>query len=109
MGIATLKKQFPQLKILKVAKPKQRKELLTQANSELITCICECALNILNGNVQITKTQHKKLSRHAKTLRTIAQRGVSNKKKKDIVIQKGGFLPALLAPISTLVASLIRK
>ena len=85
MGFAALKKHVPQLKTLKRATPTQRKHILVQANTELITCICECCLNILNGNVKITKVQQKKLSRHAKTLRTLANRGIPvNKIHKNI-------------------------
>ena len=108
MGFAALKKHVPQLKTLKRATPTQRKHILAQANTELVACICECCLNILNGNVKITKVQRKKLSRHAKTLRTLANRGIPVNKKKKIIIQKGGsFLPALLVPILSLVASLL--
>ena len=107
MGLARLKKHIPQLKALKKASPKRRRKILIDANAELIKCICECCLNIINGNVKITKAQRRKLSRHAKTLRALAKRGVPTNRKKKLIVQKGGFLPALLAPIIGLAGSLV--
>ena len=106
MGIATLKKHFPQLKLLKSATPKRRKHILKAANTGLVNCIGECCLNVLNGNVKINKSQRKKLSRHKKTLRTLSKRGIPVQKRRKVLIQKGGFLPALLAPILSLAVSL---
>jgi hypothetical protein len=63
----------------------------------------------VNGNVKITKAQRKKLARHAQVLRTLSTRKTPINKKKKILIQKGGFLPALLAPVLGLAASLVGK
>lgn len=89
---------------------KQRKALLETADSKLVRHICECALNVLIGNVPLQKTQKSRLRRHANTLRKLAEPSVSLSKKKKIIVQRGGFLPALLAPIiGTLLASIISK
>ena len=107
MGVALLKKLIPHLKALKQANAKRRKDILKTANDQFVNCVAECCLNVLNGNVKITKPQKKKLSRYAKTLRTLAKRGIPVKQRRTLLIQKGGFLPALLAPILTLVAHLV--
>ena len=107
MGFARIKKHIPQLKLLRKATPKQRKSILERSNTGLVNCIGECCLNVLNGNVKITKPQRKKLSRHAKTLRALSKRGIPVQKRRKILIQNGGgFLPALLAPILSLAVSL---
>lgn len=78
----------------------QRKQVIHNAENDLIKCICECSLNILNGNLEVTTQQKNKLKKFKKVLRNLsASRGSVKRKKK--IIQKGGaaFLPLLLAPI----------
>lgn len=65
----------------------------------LMTCLCECAKNILNGNVPLTASQKAKLRSHKTGLRTLANKSVSPARKRR-VLQQGGFLGALLAPIA---------
>ena len=77
-----------------------QKAVIKNADSGLIKCISECALNILKGNVPISPHQKSKLTRYKKDLRSLAQRRVSLKSRKR-VLQKGGFLGAILAPIIT--------
>jgi hypothetical protein len=40
--------------VLKNAKPKLRKAILSNCNKELINTISECVLNLLNGNLKLT-------------------------------------------------------
>lgn len=80
--------------------PEQTKSLLKHADLKLIKCICECALNILNGNITLNKHQKGTLSKHRLLLRKLAENRGTWKKKKNLVIQRGGgFLPLLLAPL----------
>ena len=98
------------LKALFHLNDKQRKALLQKADSKLVRHICECALNVLIGNVPLEKSEKSRLRKHAKILRKLATPCVSLSKKKKIIVQRGGFLPALLAPIiGTLLASIISK
>lgn len=90
---------------------KQRKALLQQADAKLVRRICECALNVLIGNVPLDKREKARLRRHAGTLRKLAEPRVSLSKKKKIILQRGGggFLPALLAPlVGSILADLIK-
>lgn len=80
--------------------PKQQKTFISTADEDTIVSICECALNILHRNVQLTDLQKKKLYKYREYLRKLSVRkGGVNKRRK--VIQSGGgpFLTALLAPI----------
>lgn len=89
---------------------KQRAALLSQANSDLIRCICECAFNILRGNVPVKKREKERLRKHAPILRKLVSRNDDVKRKKKIIVQKGGFLPSLLIPIvGTVLTSLLTK
>lgn len=90
-------KHGSQLKLLIQCPSKTRKAVIQNGDSGLINALCECALNLLKGRVHLTKKQRGTLRRHKKHLRTLADRKVKIPRKKKI-LQKGGFLPALLAP-----------
>jgi hypothetical protein len=66
----------------------------------------EWADNILRGNVPLTKLQKEKLKRNKAGLRALTKKSVSLEKKKAI-LQKGGFLGSLLAPIASVVTPLL--
>ncbi len=102
-----VKKHLHTLKLLKTAKPKLRKSLLAQSDNDLIQCLCECCHNVLNGNIKLSPKQKKALSRHKKHLRNLTTKKLSLKKKRHLLVQKGGFLPALLGPIIGIASSLI--
>ena len=88
----------------------QRKAVLQKADAKLDRRICECALNVLIGNVPLSKTHKCRLRKHAKVLRKLASPDISLQRKKNIIVQSGGVLPALLAPlIATLLAILVNK
>ncbi len=102
-----LKKHAHALRALHDSKPAARKVLLKTANKELIDCICLCVKNVLKGNVRIPKETYRKLKRHQKVLNEVRKNSVGVSKKKQLLIQQGGFLPALLAPILGIAGSLI--
>ena len=77
---------------------KTRKAMIAGGSSGLVKALCECALNILKGHVPLTMKQKRSLKRRKKDLRSLASRKTSLKKKKKI-LQKGGFLGPLLAPL----------
>lgn len=104
-----LKKNAVILKALSKAHHGLNSTVIKGADTELIKCLCECAANLLNGNVPISSVHKSKLTRYKKGLRELAKRNTSFKKRKKI-LQKGGFLGALLAPIVTSVlAPLVSK
>lgn len=88
----------------------QRKALLQKADPSLVRYICECALNVLQGNVPLSKGHKSRLRKHVNVLRKLANPAETFTKKKKIIIQRGGFLPVLLAPlIGTILANLVSK
>ena len=94
-----LKKNAKMLNVLAHPTPQMCKAIIGAADRELMTCLCECAQNILNGNVPLTKSHLKHLQRYCLDVRTLAKKRAPKHKKKKI-LQKGGFLSALLAPIA---------
>lgn len=93
------------LRTIKHMNEKNRQRVIAKCNSDLIDCFCECALNVLKGNVPLKKAQLNKLRREKQNLRQLARKRVSLKKKRKI-LQKGGFLGALLPPVLALLGGL---
>ena len=81
----------------KCSKASQR-EFIKNSSKELISALCEVCLNILKGKVQLTSGQKTNLSKHKKNLRALVNRKVSIGHKKKL-LQKGGFITSLLAPL----------
>lgn len=107
-GSPICKKHIAILHALQHLNKEQREAVLRKADSRIIRCICECALNVLRGNVPLKSCQRRKLRRHAPALRRLATNKGSWKSKKRFVVQSGGFLPLLLAPIlGTVLSNLI--
>lgn len=102
----TLKKFSPYLRVLHKSSPRVRKSLTKKnCSPEFIKCICECAKNILAGNVSLSPEHKRRLKRHKHSLRKLTLKKTPLKTKKKIV-QTGGFLGALLGPIVKILGGL---
>jgi len=73
-----------------------------------VECLCEVAYNILRGNVSVTPQQNAKLRRNKAGLRALTNKKLPLKRKKAI-LQKGGFLGSLLAPLASVVVPILSK
>jgi len=102
-----LEKYAPCLRQLhKASSPAQKKMLKKlHKNSDFIKCLCECAKNIIKGNVKLTIGQREKVRQRKRSFRKLALKKTSLKEKRRIV-QSGGFLGALLGPIISVLGSL---
>lgn len=107
MVASRLRRNLEHLRHLKNAKKQKRASLLKSAQKDLILCICDCANNILRGNVQLRSKDKKALKRHKRALRALAERRKGIETKRKLLVQKGGFLPFLLAPILSAAGGLI--
>ena len=89
---------------------KLRKAILEYADAELISALCECAHNILRGTVRLTPQEKVLLRRYRTDLHSIVNKKTVVARKRRILQQKGGFLPALLAPLaSSVLLPLLRQ
>ena len=105
-----LEKYKGQLRLLQKANPEQRKFILESSDPEFIKLICECCLNAIQGNIPLPPAKERKLARYAPVMRRICTGGIQKKaihRKRQLLVQHGGFLPALLAPIISLAGGLI--
>ena len=85
---------------------KARRIVIRNCDVELINCFCECCKNILKGNVPLKSNQLTKLRRDKNNVRALALKKTSLRKKRKI-LQKGGFLGAILAPVLSVLTSLL--
>lgn len=98
---------------LKASKCKLQKAILKNCDDELIHCLSEIVQNVLNGNVPLVRKHLNCLRKYKKEMRQI--RSYNSKKKsvgakRKILVQKGGFIQAILgALLSSVVGSLINK
>ena len=102
-----IKSSFYKLPTLKYAKPKLRKDIISNSDKELINSISECALNVLRGNVNLTDSQKKRLRKYKWRLRTVVNKRVPLARKKRLINQRGGFLISLLSAVLPTIAGFI--
>lgn len=87
--------------------PKKRNLLVDMANKEQIDAISEIILNTLKNNVPLKTRDKNKLRPYKQTLRNLAKKSTSLKKRKHILKQRGGFLSFLLPLALTTLANII--
>lgn len=87
------------LYVLKTNNAKLRKAILQNGNDDLIKTIIEIIFNTLNGNTKLKTKDQNLLKKYKKELRLISSSNGSVKSKRKVLVQKGGFLPVLLASL----------
>jgi hypothetical protein len=102
-----LRKHAPFLKSLSKVSEKRKKTILKSkcCDSNFIKACVECVYNLLKGCVPMSSSQKKKISRKKKLMRKLVLKKTSMKSKGKI-IQTGGFLGAILAPIVRVISGL---
>ena len=93
--MAHLRKHRQTLLLISKSKPRAAKKILKEAPNSLIKAIAEIALNSLNGNIPLTLQKIRKLKRHKKNLREVANASTLVSRRR--VIQRGGWVGALLS------------
>ena len=101
-----MKRFLPTLRRTHRMGEKAKREYVKRCNRQFI--VSECATNVLKGNVPLTDAQMSKLRPRRQDLCALSVKKTSVTKKRKI-IQKGGFLSALLAPASSVLAGLLLK
>ena len=94
------------LRFLCGAKPSVVKAVLKGASPDLIKALSECSLNVLKGHVRLTSAQKRRLCKYRQNLRLLARKGTSTKHRKRL-LQKGGFIGALLKPVLGVLGGLL--
>ena len=107
--LSKLKSHLPFLCACFKGHGKQRRDMITAANREQIESISEIALNLLKGNILIPKSSFERLKPYKDKLLYLTRKKPSLKQKKEVLNQKGGFLPALAGLVAPLAVGLLGK
>lgn len=96
------------LKKLSCCNKKTRDKIIKYCKKDLIQAINECIYNTLIGNIQLDQNIKNKLTRHKYCLRKIIN-NKTIKKKKELILQNGGFLQSLLPSAIVLITSILNN
>ena len=109
----TLKSALPFFKIVARLPDKSRKLILNDLGGDQTAydALHEMAYNTIKGNVKLKKSHKRKLKRHDKVLKKFCclKNKKSLKKRKQLLIQSGGFLPILIPAVASLLTSILSK
>ena len=103
-----LQKHKDLLKVLLKSNSRLAKSLLKEVDNGFIICLCEIVKNVLHGNLKVSSSLRRKLSKHKLALRKLADRSVGVKQKRTL-LQSGGFLPLLPILVKTVGGMLLKK
>lgn len=102
-----LRKNYHFLHLLAKATPTQKRALLKTANNSQISAVCEICLNLLVGNLP---ANIKRLKKFKNIIRKLTQRSVNVTNKRRLLLnQSGGFLPALAPVILSALSGIIGR
>ena len=101
-----LKKNAHLLLHLNNCNAKFHRKIIGIADKDLIQLFTEILFNIHKGNIPLNGTQLKTIKKFSKAAKLILKRSTGIESKKRL-LQKGGFIPALIAPIIGFLGSLI--
>ena len=101
-----MKTYLPVLKRIRRMGEKAKRQYVRKCDTEFVNCVSECAKNLIKGNVPLNNRQMTNLRRKRNDLRTLSKKKTSLRTKRKI-IQKGGFLTALLPPVLAVLGSLL--
>ena len=96
------------LKRIRKLGERAKREYVRKCDKEFVDCVSECAKNVIKGNVPLTDRQKTTLRRKRNDIRALSLKKTSLRKKRKI-LQKGGFLTALLAPVLSILGGLFLK
>jgi hypothetical protein len=77
------------------------------ASPKEIGSLLECTLNVCNGNIPLNTRQLNSLKKHKKVIKQLSFGKSKFLHKKKLLVQKGGFLPAIAAAAISFLGPLI--
>ena len=105
-------------KVLKCAKeldelvneknPIERNKLITKVKDCVIDAISEIAKNCLEGNIPLSEENFNNLKKYQSILRLISK-NIPVKKRRNLIVQKGGFIDLLIPAALCLITVLIKE
>ena len=90
----------------KIRDEKKKRLKISDVRDCVINAISEIADNCLRGNIPLKKSIFNKLAQYQQILRKLRSK-TKVKTRRNLLIQKGGFLQLLIPPALSLLASVI--
>ena len=91
------------------SKAKERTKVLKAATNEQLKGLCEVCLNIVHGNVKLSKKRYAAFKRQKDLLHSLSNKKLPLYAKRKVINQKGGFLGTLAAFSAPLLTQLAIK
>ena len=91
-----IKFNYHTLQVLKNARPKLRKAIISNPNKDLLHSISECVLKVLNGNIRVSDCAKRRLKRYKSSLRLLVDKRLPRSAKAK-------FSPARRLSVTTVV------
>jgi hypothetical protein len=96
------------LRALQLMSPRQRRGFFKLATPQQMRVFEEACYNLVKNKKLSKKNLGLLAKKYGSTIKVLALRGNSIKKKRVILSQKGGFLGALLPILASIVTSFIK-
>jgi len=107
----SLNKSLPLLKVVTKLPMNSRTRILKELGGEKIVynALHELAHNTLSGKIPLSKVQKRKLKPFKKTIEGLCnpRNKKCGKKRKQLIVQSGGFLPVVLTALASILPALI--
>lgn len=105
MTLKELHRNQPLFSVLSTAKPRLRRAILSNANTDFIKVISELCLNLTAGNIEMPDAVRKHTCKHRKIVRALAKKHNAKIKRKKLVQAGGNFFSLLLPIVSGLLSA----
>ena len=93
-----VKKNLPILQLLAKCDKHTSNAVVKSAKPEFLNCVSDICHNILQDKVKLSSKEKNRLAKYKRNIRKIANKATTQKTKREL-IQKGGFLGAILSPL----------
>jgi len=107
--MGSYKRLIKNKQFLRLLLQNQNKALINSATNAELICIYEIVQNFLQGNLSVNNCKLNKLRKFKKELRLLANKKISQKKKKKIINQTGGLLATLATTLIPIIVNLIME
>ena len=94
-----IKANYHTLQVMKNARTKLRKAIISNCNKDRLNSISECVLSVLNCNIRLSDCAERKLKKYKYSTRSLAERRLPQSVKAKPIVQRGGFLLPLLSAV----------
>ena len=101
-----VRRHFALLEYLRNIPRNKQQKIIKASGRDVLEALSEICLNLIKKNIKLTPAQINKLRPYEKQIYNLSLKRHSVAKKRDIV-QKGGFLPTLLAAVLPAILSTV--